>query len=377
MPSSATSRTKLPNFPVSILQNDHLKRLNPMNSHTIKNRLRAAALAAAFSLVPGSLFGQGNTAPVGVIVYSLNSGTTSAIGVPLFAEAVYSGAAATVAADSLTVSDATWDAGQFAQPGSPYFALILTGGQTGRLLLVTGNTTNSVTLAVGTTNLTGDATTPSFVVTPTDRFELFPGDTLASLFGDGSVTNPVPLQAGTSAFTADTVQIFNGVRWVSYFFHSANNFWVNASGTPANQNNLVLYPDTGLLIGRRGPNMSLALSGRAPTTKLVTRIAGGSVSSVPIRFPTDTTLGALNFSNPGTWVASDDPASADRLNLFNGVKWVAYYKSITGSKWLQVGGDATDQSGKIIPAGSSVLIQKLGTAADSSSFFSQALPYIP
>jgi hypothetical protein len=98
---------------------------------------------------------------------------------------------------------------------------------------------------------------------------------------------------------------------------------------------------------------------------------------VAVRFPTDTTLGALNFSNPGTWVASDDPFSADRVNLFNGVKWVAYYKTLTDSLWKKVGGDGSDQGAKVISAGSSVLIQKQGSAADSSAFFSQALPYTP
>jgi hypothetical protein len=173
------------------------------------------------------------------------------------------------------------------------------------------------------------------------------------------------------------VQIFNGVKWISYYFNSTNNSWVNGTGAPTNQNNLVLYPDAGLLVGRRGPTTTLAITGRAPTTNLVTRIVGGTFSSVAVRFPTDTTLGALNFSNPGTWVASDTALSADRVNLFNGVKWVAYYKTVTGSLWKQVGGDGSDQTGKLIPAGSSVLIQKQGSAADSSSFFTQILPYTP
>jgi len=343
----------------------------------MKTRILSASLALLLSVLPSTGYSQASTPPVGVIVYTLTNGTTTPIGVPLFGEAVFSGAISAVTANTLSTTDATWTTGQFAQAGAPYFALILSGGQTGRLLLVTGNSAGSVTLGTGTTSLAGDTTTPAFAVGVGDRFELFPGDTLATLFGDGSASNPVQLQKGTSPFSADSVQIFNGVKWVSYFFHSTNNSWVPAIGAPTNQNNVVLFPDAGLLIARRGPTTTIAITGRAPTTNLVTRIVGGTTSSLAVRFPTDTTLGALNFSNPGTWVASDIPFSADRVNIFNGVKWVAYYKTVTGSTWKQVDGDGSDQSAKAIPAGSSVLIQKLGTATDSSSFFSQALPYSP
>jgi len=341
----------------------------------MKTHIFTASIALLLSMLPSTGYGQANTPPVGVIVYTLANGTTTSLGVPVLGEAVFSGKVSAVTTNTLSTTDATWTAGQFAQSGAPYFALLLSGGQTGRCFLVTANTASSVTLEIGTTNLNGDATSPDFSVAAGDRFEIFPGDTLATLFGDGTVTNPVQLQKGTSAFSADTVQIFNGVKWVPYFFHLTNNCWVNATATGTNQNNLVLYPDAGLLVARRGPTTTIAIPGRAPTTSLVTRIAGGTTSSVAVRFPTDTTLGALNFSGPGTWVASDVALSADRVNLYNGVKWVAYYKTVTGSIWRQVGGDDSDQGGKVIPAGSSVLIQKQGSAADSASFFSQALPY--
>ncbi len=344
----------------------------------MKTRIIAASIALLLSVLPSASFGQANTPPVGVIVYTLATGTTTPVGVPVLGEAVFSGTVSALTGNTLSTTDATWTAGQFAQVGAPHFALMLSGGQTGRLLLVTASAApGSVTLDVGTTNLTGDVATPAFAAAVGDRFEIFPGDTLATLFGDGTAGSPVQLQKGTSSFSADSVQIFNGVKWISYFFHSINNCWVTSSAPNTNQNNVVLYPDAGLLIGRRGSTTTIAISGRAPTTNLLTRIVGGVTSSVAVRFPTDTTLGALNFSNPGTWVAADDPFTADRVNLFNGVKWVAFYKTITGAIWKQVGGDGSDQSGKLIPAGSSLLIQKQGSAAGSTSFFSQALPYSP
>jgi uncharacterized protein (TIGR02597 family) len=334
-----------------------------------------ASVALLLSMLPATGYSQANTPPVGVIVYNLIGGTTTPVGVPFFGKAAFSGRVSAVTTNTLSTADATWTAGEFAQAGVPYFALMLSGGQTGRSFLITTNAANSVTLQVGGTTLAGDATTPDFSVAVGDRFEIFPGDTLASLFGDGSLTNPVSLQKGNSPFSADLVQIFNGVKWISYFFHSTNNFWVSTAALGTNQNDVVLNPDVGLLIARRGPTTTFAIPGRAPVTSLVTRIIGGSTNSVATRFPTDTTLGALNFSGPGTWVASDVPASADRVNLYNGVKWVPYYQTATGSIWKQIDGDGSDQGGKVIPAGSAVLIQKQGGAADSASFFSQALPY--
>jgi uncharacterized protein (TIGR02597 family) len=341
-----------------------------MKTHTF-----TASLALLLSMLPATGFSQANTPPVGVIVYTLISGTNTPLGVPIFGTAAFSGKVSALTANTLTTTDATWTAGQFAQQGAPYFALMLSGGQTGRMFLITANAASSVTLQVGAVSLTGDATTPGFSIAATDRFEIFPGDTLATLFGDGSVNNPVLLQTGTSVFSADTVQVFNGVRWVSYFFNSTTNRWTNTSALAVSQNDVILHPDAGVMIGRRGSTTTIAISGRAPTTSLLTRIVGGAINSVAVRFPTDTTLGALNFSGPGTWVASDVPLLADRVNLFNGVKWIAYYKTVTGSIWKQVGGDDSDQSGRGIPAGSAVLIQKQGGATDSASFFSQALPY--
>ena len=152
-----------------------------MNSESMKTSIFSASVALLLSLLPSTGYSQASTPPVGVIVYSLTNGATTPIGVPLFGDAVFSGAVSAVTANSLSTTDATWTAGQFAQVGAPYFALILSGGQTGRLLLVTGNTAGSVTLGIGTTNLTGDATTPAFAVALGDRFEIFPRDTLATL----------------------------------------------------------------------------------------------------------------------------------------------------------------------------------------------------
>jgi hypothetical protein len=163
-----------------------------MKTESMKTRILTASLALLLAVLPSTGYSQANTPPVGVIVYTLTNGTTTPIGVPLFGDAVFAGSVSGVTANTLSTTDATWSVGQFAQLGAPIFALILSGGQTGRILLVTGNTTGAVTLDVGTTSLLGDATTPAFSISAGDRFEIFQGDTLATLFGDGSAGKRAP-----------------------------------------------------------------------------------------------------------------------------------------------------------------------------------------
>ena len=63
-------------------------------------------------------------------------------------------------------------------------------------------------------------------------------------------------------------------------------------------------------------------------------------------------------------------------DLFNGIRWTAYWRRATDGQWRQLNGDTSDQGGLVIPAGSSVLIQKRGAGAGAAGFFSQSLPYV-
>jgi uncharacterized protein (TIGR02597 family) len=114
---------------------------------------------------------QVSTAPLGFMSYTLAQNTTTAIGMPLLADAVFAGANTGVTANTLTAAGAKWQVDQFAQPETPYLVAIMSGGQTGRLLRVIGNTADTLTIEAGTTNLTGDAATPTFAVSVNDRFE--------------------------------------------------------------------------------------------------------------------------------------------------------------------------------------------------------------
>lgn len=329
-------------------------------------------LAALMSM--GAFLGQATaqttsaaTVPVGFITYNLVSGQTISMGVPLADTETYTGPSSAVTSTTLSASGVTWTAGAFATASAPYFVNILSGSQAGRTLKITANTSSSVTLEVGDTNL--DAS--GFAVAAGDRFEIVQGDTLATLFGTGA---NVVLQGDTSIINADTVSIWNDVKWQAYFYRSDLGYWVKAGGGTTNQNDTVLYPDKGLLINRKGADKSFVLMGRVPSTQQQTKLPGALTSAAAVRFPTDTTLGGLNFTGPGTWIADDLSINADTVSLWNGVKWVPYWKDSIG-RWRKAGGGTTDFATTTIPAGTALLINKKGSGSGSGSFFTQALPY--
>lgn len=343
--------------------------------------MRTPALSSTLLAVLGLLslpFGNSSaqptsTVPVACMTHPLTSGTTSSFGVPLLDLPTVTGFASTVTQDTIGVTNVSWNPNQFVTPGVAYFVAIRTGAQAGRTLLVIGNTANTLTLDVEDTPLD---TTGFAVAAGADSIELFQGDTLGSLFGssaDGNGFLSSGLKGGTSTRNADGVQLFSGTASVTYFFNTTVGTWVQSGGT-ANQNGLILYPDDGMLITRRGPNGNLTILGRVPSTRLLTKFPGGTTSVVAVRFPTDTTLGGLNFGAPGTWLAGSSASVADTISLWNGSKWDTYFKNLS-NQWVKTNGNSGDQSGLVIRAGTSIRVAKKGSATGSAAYFSQALPY--
>lgn len=335
----------------------------------------AIAILSATVLLSGGSAQTASTVPVGFMTYTLTTGTTSSFGVPLMEVSTFSGLISAAGTNTISATGVAWTTNQFATAGNPYFVTIKTGAQAGRTLLVTANDATTLTLDVEDTNLDASGFA---VVAATDTFELFQGDTLATLFGataDGSGLLASGIKGGANAFTADGVQFYNGIRFVTYFFNTTLGTWVMSNGGNTSQNNFILYPDEGMLITRRGPSTTLTVTGRVPSTGLKTKLpSGGVTSTVSVRFPTDTTLAGLNFTGPGVWITGANAFVADTVSIWNGIKWNPYFKNASG-QWIKVNGDGSDQSSTVIPAGAAVQILKRGSATGSATFFSQALPY--
>lgn len=335
----------------------------------------SSALLALVALALPAIAAPTGSVPAGCLTTPVTNGSISSFGVPLLSLPTFTGFTTAVGTNTLTVSGVTWTTNQFAAAGSPYFITIRTGAEAGRTLLVTANTANTLTVDAEDTPLN---TAGFAVVANTDAFELYAGKTLGSLFGTTATSGTLSsgVQGGSSTATADNIYVPSGNSTVTYYFSTTLNFWV-LDGTTTSANNLILYPDDGYLIYRNGATANLGfVTGRVPSSKLLSKIPGGATTEISSRFPADTTLAGLNFGSPGTWITGTSDATADNLSVWNsgGWYWQTYYKN-TSNQWIEVGGDGTDQSAIPIPTGSALQIVKRGTATGSTSFLGQALPY--
>lgn len=287
---------------------------------------------------------------------------------------------ASLTSSSVTVSGTPWTDSALAQPQAPYFVRFITGTQKGRMIKVNSNTVN--TLVLDTTDNSSQTTAldiVGFSVAVGDKFEVLPGDTLSSIFGDGSVSNPLTLVGTSGPLSADSVSILDKTtsRFNTYYFNTINGCWRLVSD-PTNQNNRVIYPESGLSITRRTgrPALTLTFIGRVPVIAPLIKTVGGAQFIVSTTsYPVDSTLAQLNLSN---WTKNDSPLGADTLSIYNATtgKNDSYYQKLNGT-WRRVGDAVTDQSDLSIPCGSSIYLTKRGTVVNASSYITAAMPYTP
>lgn len=332
--------------------------------------LTLAALSVAASTI--SFAQTASTVPVGFMTFAVSAGTpaapvTTPIAMPLqdapAAAGAMSGYITSITSNSLTVTGAGWTASALSDPTTPYMLRLTKGAAAGITFGISANTDSTLTL-VGS-----DLTTLGVVTgAGNDTFEIFPVDTLFTLFGTST------LLGGTSATNADVVYIMSGGAWVGYYFNTTRGFWVRTTGSTAiNRNATILAPETGFLVERRGPALSLTITGRVPVCKFSANVLNSGNSLVHTGFPTSSTLGgfAVQTALPG-WVTSPSAATADWLYVFSAGAWVSYYHN--GTNWLRTTGPAINRDSIAVEAGAPVLLFKRGAAAGFSAL-TKALPY--
>jgi len=307
-----------------------------------------------------------NTVPVGWLKATLAAGTpampkTSLIGIPLDAVSlppagIRAGLIESFTANTLTQSAGGWTS-NLAHPAAPWLLRLTSGPATGKLLDITATTATTITISgadLTTLGLTAGA----------DTFELIPVDTLGSLFGSTT------LLGGTSASRADNVLVRSGTSWLAYYYDTHLGFWRRTIGSATNSNNVLIRPATGVQVVRRGPALTLTLTGRAPATAFRTSVNNANSTVLHSGFPTDTTLGALALQTllPG-WRTG---TAGDTALLFSGTTWVGYFHN--GSNWQPTIGPAVNSDAQAIPAGALLTIQRPGSSSGSTNL-TRLLPY--
>jgi len=351
-----------------------------------------------------------NTVPEGAVTVTLpaitaNQTFTSFISLPLTADPTYTGIVSTVTASSTNGHTSNADTISVADSPAPwttnsmsglYFVKFLTGQEKGRFILIQSNTTNSLTLDIQDNTLqTVGLSTSGFAVTPGaagtgDSFEIFPADTLATLFGDGSTNNPLLLIGGsgtpTQAFVAaDVIAIYSQKlsRFQSYFFNSTAGFW-ELKGSSISANNTVLYPYGGLSIFRKAlsgarASIPLTLMGRIAEVPALVKAQTNATAFGSTTYPVDMTLSQLKLQLGPNWQTSTSPGLADTVSVWsNTLSRFQTYFQLPDATWRQ----STNPNGTTdvgltttIHAGDFIYVFQRKTVAGAATFLPTTMPY--
>jgi hypothetical protein len=119
--------------------------------------------------------------------------------------------------------------------------------------------------------------------------------------------------------------------------------------------------------------MNIVATGTVPTVARKMQIKNSGPTYFGIYFPADTTLSTLGLQNLSGWAANVSAGSADKVVLVSNTGSSSTYW-YTGTNWKKSASGSPISDAVVIPAGTMVYINKLGTTTGYSTF-TQALPY--
>ena len=317
-----------------------------------------------------------STVPSGFITLELSAGTgtshgLSAVSLPLRSapdDAVgqLTGKITGVGASTLSNASAGWEAGAFSDPAAPYFVRIKSGNAEGRIFQISTSTANTETQLTVVTD-GADLTTLGI---SSDSYEIFPADTIASIFGSPGTTG---ILGGASSSEADNLQVYvPSVGWRTYYYNTSSNQWLRV-GPPVASDNVVLRPDQGIIYLRLAATpLEIVLLGTVPDTDSQTVVKNSGITFLGSNWPVDTTLATSGIADIPGWVKSASSSTADTVQLYlEGIGWRSYFHN--GTNWVRVGPPIVSDD-VVIPAGGAVMLVKIGTAS-GTTVLDQSIPY--
>ena len=320
------------------------------------------------------------TLPSGVKQIVLQNGTTNWFSLPLTGQPIFTGMVSAVTSNTISVnSGSNTLASSLTTPGSPYFVQFLSGAEAGRVMLITANTTSALTLDT-TDNGVGSKvplTASGFSVAVGDSFQVFPGDTLASVFGAGTSANPLVIAGGAFNGQGDTVML-TGSSLQDYYFNTTLGYWV-LCGSSVNANNTVIYPFSSVCVLRNAAsNATLVLTGQMTPVNACTKVATNTDIYGSTHYAVGVTLAQLNMG--ANWLKSSNPNAADEIGVWNpSTNNFNYYYQQPNGNWYQAygGNPTTVQNSTVLPAGSALEYLSRAGSPGAQSFVVSALPYTP
>ena len=249
--------------------------------------------------------------------------------------------------------------------------IVGTGAVEGDILDIVSNTSNTLTLASGSGDLSGLAG---------ETITIYKHNTLASIFGADPTANG--MVGALDANTADQVLLFEeGSGFVTYFYKNVNipdfldpndiTGWVTSADNTNDASNTPLPPNRGFIILRRATSdFEVTAFGEVMDGSINVPIAEGyNLICVPYPIPDEVTLlssGLYDAADPGFLTSLQpglDTNDSELVVLWNGTGYTQYfYKNVNIPDFL----DPNDITGWVSSADNTT---DAGTTPLNGSFF--------
>lgn len=277
-----------------------------------------------------------------------------------------------VASNTISNSNAGWEAGELSQVASPHLIMVTSGAAKGRMFLVSTNPANTeTTVAVSKTDTVQvpDLTTLG-IIPGRDTYKIFSCDTLASFFGTPESSG---VQGGTSVKTADSIAlVVNGSSSV-FYYDTGKGRWTRASLGNPDASHTPLPPYYGMAYQRLGNTpLSFSATGAVPTTQRQVSVKNSGTTVLAHYWPMESTLLDLGIQNLDGWTSGPNAKIADTVLVTTAGSVSTYYHD--GTDWRRVSFGNPLGNSAVIPVGSSIILSKRGSATGLATL-TQGLPY--
>jgi uncharacterized protein (TIGR02597 family) len=334
---------------------------NPKSYLVMKPIISFALLGALFAV------GAANAAvtdPVGYVSLgdttvgqpAIKANTDVHVSIPLLRSAEFAGVVASTGANTITITGATFTANQW-NAGTPYVVVVESGTKSGMILPILSNTTNELTVDLGSFSLAG--------VAAADQVSIRKAWTVSSFMAGASSLNGVILFAFSNSSTGINVS-----SDIQYFYNGSG--WEDGDGNPSD--NAILYPGEGFIV-RNGatPVTSFTLTGDVPVAKhfvqVGTNVGGPRDSFLSYIGPVTEELG----DSGAGFAAGDILFTFDNTAAGQNKSGTPYF--YTGAGWEDGDGNPADTFGLV--GGTSFLYRRATAPATGLIDWQDEQSYVP
>lgn len=253
----------------------------------------------------------------GALPATLVANSDTIISVPFASESDYSGAVASVSinGNAVTITPSGtpgWTADAY---NTYYYIRFTSGAKAGMWYQVTDTATDSLVIDTTGDDLSG--------VLATDSFKIFKFWTLSTLFPDGEL-NGITASTGTSiALRKSEVMLYdetaNSAPTLRCFYLSTASEWRNSASTAVNCDNVILYPESHVVIRQKAAAGTFTSTGIVETSQLTIPLNSSTLADLDIRVsngrPIATTVANLGLIANGAFTPSTSKTVAGRKDI--------------------------------------------------------------